>query len=95
MPIDSLMTFNRLKQLSTDMKVVVDAIKTSDQLTVNVIVVVNGQFNEDFTKVKGNIDLRKPENNVSLRTVHVRGFPTSATLDDLIDGLKPYGNSTP
>lgn len=42
MPIDSLMTFNRLKQLSTDMKVVVDAIKTSDQLTVNVIVVVNG-----------------------------------------------------
>ena len=45
--------------------------------------------------MKGNIDLRKPENNVSLRTVHVRGFPTSVTLDDLIDGLKPYGNSTP
>lgn len=40
MPIDSLMTFNRLKQLSTDVKVVVDAIKTSDQLTVCVIVVV-------------------------------------------------------
>lgn len=43
--------------------------------------------------MKSNIDFRKPENNVSLRTVHMRGFPTSATLDDLLDGLKPYGNS--
>lgn len=43
--------------------------------------------------MKSNIDLRKPENNVALRTVHIRGFPTSATLDDLIDGLKTYGNS--
>ena len=34
MPIDSLMTFNRLKQLSTDKQTIVDAIKTSDQLTV-------------------------------------------------------------
>ena len=50
-------------------------------------------MNEDCTKVKSNIDFRKPENNVSLRTVHMRGFPTSATLDDLLDGLKPYGNS--
>ena len=34
MPIESLMTFNRLKQLSSDPKVVVEAIKTSDQLVV-------------------------------------------------------------
>lgn len=27
------------------------------------------------------------------RTVHLRGFPTSATLDDLLEGLKPYGSS--
>ena len=54
---------------------------------------VDTQFNSDFTKVKSNIDLKIPENNVSLRTVHMRGFPTSATLDDLIDGLKSYGNS--
>ena len=45
--------------------------------------------------MKSNIDFRKPENDVSLRTVHMRGFPTSATLDDLLEGLKPYGNSTP
>ena len=43
--------------------------------------------------MKSNIDFRKPENNVALRTVHMRGFPTSATLDDLLEGLKPYGNS--
>ncbi|KAK8827014.1 hypothetical protein WA577_007515 [Blastocystis sp. JDR] len=82
MPIETLLTFNRLKQLTTDMKVVVDAIKESDKLA----------FNDDFTKVKSNIDFRKPENNVALRTVHMRGFPTSATLDDLLEGLKPYGN---
>ena len=44
--------------------------------------------------MKSNIDFQKPENNVSLRTVHLRGFPTSATLDDLLEGLKPYGNSS-
>lgn len=43
--------------------------------------------------MKSNIDFRKLENNVALRTVHMRGFPTSATLDDLLEGLKPYGNS--
>lgn len=43
--------------------------------------------------MKSNIDFRKPENNVSERTVHMRGFPTSATLDDLLEGLKPFGNS--
>ena len=94
MPIETLMTFKRLQQLSSDMNVVVEAMKTSNQLIVHLIFAFYFQFNEDFTKVKSNIDLRKPENNVSLRTVHIRGFPTSATLDDLIDGLKPYGNST-
>ena len=36
MPIETLLTFNRLKQLTTDMKVVVDAIKESDKLAVPV-----------------------------------------------------------
>ena len=34
MPIETLMTFNRLKQLTTDANVVIDAIKSSDKLTV-------------------------------------------------------------
>ena len=34
MPIETLLTFNRLKQLSNDIKVVTDAIKTSDKLLV-------------------------------------------------------------
>lgn len=34
MTIETLMTFNRLKQLTTDPKVVVDAIKDSDKLAV-------------------------------------------------------------
>ena len=34
MLVDTLMTFNRLKQLSTDKQVVIDAIKGSDKLTV-------------------------------------------------------------
>ena len=94
MTIETLMTFNRLKHLSTDPKVVVDAIKTSDKLAVTDLSANYFQFNSDFTKVKSNIDFRKPENDVSLRTVHMRGFPTSATLDDLLEGLKPYGDGT-
>lgn len=34
MLVDTLMTFNRLKQLSTDKQVIIDAIKESDKLTV-------------------------------------------------------------
>ena len=34
MPIETLLTFNRLKQLSNDIKVVTEAIKTSDKLLV-------------------------------------------------------------
>ena len=34
MPIETLLTFNRLKQLTTDIQVVVDAIKESDKLAV-------------------------------------------------------------
>ena len=34
MLVDTLMTFNRLKQLSTDKQVVIDTIKESDKLTV-------------------------------------------------------------
>ena len=34
MLVDTLMTFNRLKQLLTDKQVVIDAIKGSDKLTV-------------------------------------------------------------
>ena len=37
MPIETLLTFNRLKQLTTDMKVVVDAIKESDKLAVGLL----------------------------------------------------------
>ena len=37
MPIETLLTFNRLKQLTTDMKVVVDTIKESDKLAVGLL----------------------------------------------------------
>lgn len=37
MSIETLLTFNRLKQLTTDMKVVVDAIKESDKLAVGLL----------------------------------------------------------
>ena len=43
--------------------------------------------------MKSNIDFQNPENAVALRTVHLRGFPVASTLDDLLEGLKPYGNS--
>ena len=93
MPIATLLTFNRLKQLTTDEAVVVAAIRDSDKLTVPFVNIHDMQFNEDFTKVKSNIDFQNPENAVALRTVHLRGFPVASTLDDLLEGLKPYGNS--
>uniref|UniRef100_A0AC34QPQ7 La protein n=1 Tax=Panagrolaimus sp. JU765 TaxID=591449 RepID=A0AC34QPQ7_9BILA len=86
-PLDVLLTFNRLKQLTTDKKVIAEALKTSDVVDVS----------EDGEKVRRNPDVPIPENTlefwneIKTRTVYVKGFEPDTKLDDILSYLKPYG----
>ncbi|KAK8797359.1 hypothetical protein WA158_004567 [Blastocystis sp. Blastoise] len=78
--IDTLMTFNRLKKLSEDKNVIIEALKKSTELTLT----------EDSQKVKATVIPTQIEKNANL-CVHLRGFPLSCNLDDILKGLEPYG----
>uniref|UniRef100_A0A914ZC05 Uncharacterized protein n=1 Tax=Panagrolaimus superbus TaxID=310955 RepID=A0A914ZC05_9BILA len=86
-PLDVLLTFNRLKQLTTDKVAIVAAIKDSEVVDVS----------EDGEKVRRNPAVPIPENSlefwqeVKTRTVYVKGFPPETTLDDIMEYLKPHG----
>lgn len=85
--LQTLLTFNRLKQLSTDAQVIVDALKksTNDLLEID----------EENKKVRRARPL--PENlsefetNLKQNTVYVKGFPGSLSLDDLFAFFEPHG----
>uniref|UniRef100_A0AC34FY77 La protein n=1 Tax=Panagrolaimus sp. ES5 TaxID=591445 RepID=A0AC34FY77_9BILA len=86
-PLDVLLTFNRLKQLSTDKSVIAASVKDSEVVDVS----------EDGEKVRRNPAVPIPENSlefwqeVKTRTVYVKGFPPETTLDDIMEYLKPHG----
>jgi lupus La protein len=86
-PLDVLLTFNRLKQLTTDKAAIVAAVKDSELVDVS----------EDSEKVRRNPAVPIPENSlefwqeVKTRTVYIKGFPPETTLDDIMEFLKPHG----
>lgn len=85
--MDTLLTFNRLKSLTTDKAVISDALKASDHGIVEV--------SEDNLKIRRNPSKPLPESFKQAfvdRTVYVKGFPKDTTLDQLIDFFRPYGS---
>ncbi|GAB6024219.1 hypothetical protein CHUAL_008918 [Chamberlinius hualienensis] len=82
----TLLTFNRLKSLSSDAEVVVNALKKSPN---NLL-----EINEDKTKVRRNAEKPLPANDeqrkedVMCRSVYAKGFPETTTLDELLDYFK-------
>ena len=80
-PLSVLMTFNRLKKLSEDKDVILSALKKSE----NLILINEGE------KIKSK-EIPTQDEKIADRCVHLRGLPTSATLDDIIKYLKPYGD---
>uniref|UniRef100_A0A7E4VJ83 Lupus La protein n=1 Tax=Panagrellus redivivus TaxID=6233 RepID=A0A7E4VJ83_PANRE len=87
-PIDVLLTFNRLKQITTDKKVIAAALANSEVVDVH----------EDGEKVRRNPDVPLPENSLEFwqeiksRTAYVKGFEPTTTLDEIVEFLKPFGN---
>ncbi|OQR80113.1 lupus La protein-like [Tropilaelaps mercedesae] len=85
--MDTLLTFNRLKSLTTDKDVISNALKASDHGIVEV--------SEDNLKIRRNPSKPLPESFKQAfidRTVYVKGFPKDTSLDQLIDFFRPHGS---
>nr|CAG4652139.1 EOG090X0CQA [Triops cancriformis] len=86
-PMETMLKFKRLAQLSTDAKVIVDALKKSTSGLL--------EFNEDNSKLRRMKPV--PENNeewqkaTQERTVYCKGFEKKdTTLDSLLDFFKAF-----
>lgn len=82
-PITTLLTFNKLKQLTTDVAVVAEALKDSETVIVS----------DDKTKLKRSEPLPDVDDS-ALRTLYVKGYPTDdaeVTIDSVREQLSVYG----
>lgn len=87
--LETLLTFNRLKQMSEDPKVIIAALRKADSGLL--------EISEDETKLRRSTDkplkdlTEEEQKALNLRTVHFKGFPLDATLDDVRDFASQYG----
>ncbi|XP_006815935.1 lupus La protein homolog isoform X2 [Saccoglossus kowalevskii] len=87
--LETLVTFNRLKSLSTDFKVITGALKKSQSGLL--------EINEDELKLRRSTAKPLPEESddlradIKARSVYCKGFPSDATLDDIQEFFDGYG----
>lgn len=89
-PLDVLLTFKRLKSLSEDKKVIVDAIEKSDEGLI--------EISEDREKLRRHPERPVPELNeekrkeIYGRTVYVKGFATEegTQMNELLEFFEPF-----
>ncbi|XP_077997232.1 lupus La protein homolog [Glandiceps talaboti] len=87
--LETLITFNRLKQMSTDFEVIVAALKKSTSGLL--------EISEDKTKIRRCEGKPVPEDSDNLRadiksrSVYCKGFPNDASLDDIQEFLDKHG----
>ena len=86
--IETLLTFNRLKQLTETQADIVDAFENGKSELI--------QLNESKDKLRRTKPLPEVDDEFRrtyrLRTVHLNGFPkVGTTLDDLIEFCSQYG----
>lgn len=89
-PMETMLLFKRLAKLTTDVKVIVEAVKKSPNKLI--------EFSEDGTKVRRSPDKPLPElcenfrKTLVAKSIYCKGFPTSdITLDDILDYFEQYG----
>lgn len=87
--IETLLTFNRLKSLTTAVDVVAAALKKSTNQLLEV--------SEDGTKIRRSPAKPAPESNKEQQqkldelSVYVKGFPQTATIDELLEFFGQFG----
>jgi len=86
--LETMLNFNRLKQLTEDHKLICLSLKESSLMEVN----------DACDKVRRKTDRPLPEDNkewkdaVAARTVYAKAFPADSNLDDLMEFFEAYGN---
>lgn len=89
-PISTLLTFKRLKALTEDAKVIVDALEKSSEGLV--------EISEDKEKLRRHKERPLPEFNeetrkeLMSRTAYAKGFPLDSQMNDLIEFFKDFEN---
>ena len=85
--LETLTKFNRLKELSTDHKVIVEALKKSQAQLLEI-----DEVGAKVRRAKALPDnLGEFETNLKQNTVYVKGFPTTMVLDDLYPFFEKHG----
>ena len=82
-PIATLLTFNKLKALTTDVAEIVKAVEGSEVVTVS----------EDGLKIRRTSELPATDNSKEC-TIYVKGYPTDTdevTIDSVREQFSPYG----
>lgn len=82
-PISVLLTFNRLKALTTNVSLIVDAMKHSEVVDIS----------DDGLKLKRNAELPADDNSM-LKTLYVKGYPTNdpdVTIESVTAQFSTYG----
>ncbi|XP_062908274.1 lupus La protein [Mobula hypostoma] len=87
-PLETMIKFNRLSRLTTDFTVIVEGLKKSKSGLL--------EISEDKSKIRRSPSKPLPEleeykNSIKARSVYVKGFPTSATLDEIKDWFDESG----
>jgi len=85
--LETLIKFNRLKSLSTDFKVIIDALKKSE----NNLLEIDVESNKIRRTKALPENLGEFETNLKQNTVYVKGFPNTLSLDELIAFFEAYG----
>ncbi|CAD5209281.1 unnamed protein product [Bursaphelenchus xylophilus] len=87
-PLETMLKFNRLAKITTDLKVLADSLQESDLIEVS----------EDKSKIRRSQEVPLPENTleywqeIKRRTVYVKGFPQDTTLDEIQTFVNPHGD---
>lgn len=85
--LDTLIKFNRLKQLSTDFSVILSALKSSESGLLEI-----DEANKKVRRARALPEnLSEFETNLKQNTVYVKGFSAETTLDELYAFFEAHG----
>jgi lupus La protein len=88
-PLETMTKFNRVKNLSADVDVILAALKKSQTNTL--------EISQDGTKIRRSQEKPLPDNRIEYwqqfkqRTIYVKGFPEDITIDALLEFFSKYG----
>ncbi|CAL1546719.1 unnamed protein product [Lymnaea stagnalis] len=87
--IETMLKFNRLKQLTAEPKVICEALKQLSSLM---------EVSENGEKIRRNPskplpgDTKERRDEIASRSIYAKGFPLDSTLDDLMAFFEKYGS---